>query len=132
MIQGDNIGKKKIEFYIGIDPPGQSIFKRVSDWNDSNDGKRSRYSGDRVTGYEFQLNVGHPSFKFALELGDESKQEYVKEQMLRQAYAIAIYEREYSGIAEEFRERLENEITPAEAFILIEEIIGKALIKMEV
>lgn len=132
MIQGDHIGKKKIEFYIGIDPPGQSIFKRVSDWNDSSDGKRSRYSGDRVTGYEFQLNVGHPSFKFSVELGDESKQEYVKEQMLRQAYAIAIYEREYSGIAEEFRERLENEITPAEAFLLIDEIVGKALIKMEV
>lgn len=131
MIKGTNIGKKKIEFYIGIDPPGRSIFKKNSEWDENTDGRRSRYLGDRVAGYEFRLNVGHPSFKLANEFGDEARHEYIREQMLRQAYAIAVQEKEFSGIAEEFEDRLDDPaITPAEAYLLIDEIVGKAIIRI--
>ena len=131
MIKGKKIGKKKIEFFIGIDPAGSSIFKTVENWDAPEEGKRSRYDGDRASGYTFLLNVGHPAYKLADSYGDDVRQDYIREQMLHQAFAIAITEEEFCGVAEEFSEELDRgDISPSEAFLIIEEIIGKALIKL--
>ena len=131
MKKAQNIGKKKIDFYVGIDPPGRSIFNKVLQANNPKEGKRSWHEGDRASGYSFILNVGHPSYKFADSYGDEVRQEYIREQMLRQAYAIAVVEQEFTGVAEEYEESLTNpEISSAEAFLKFEEMIGKAIIEL--
>lgn len=126
--KSDRIDKKSIPFYLGIDPPGQSIFKNAIDEDFPKNGKRSRYVGDRASGFTFVLNVGHSEYKFMSEYGSEVKQYYMKEEMLKQAYAIAIGEGVYKGSAEEFESSLKGDnIPPHDSFLTFEEIIGKAL-----
>jgi hypothetical protein len=132
MIKGQHLGKKSIEFYLGIDPPGRSIFKDVNVMNSPTDGRRSWHLGDLASGYVFILNKGHPSYKFASSHGSEVEQEYMKEQMLCQAYSIAIAEQKFTGVSEKFKEiLLSQDISPSEAFLKIHEIIGQALIEMD-
>ncbi|MBR9677023.1 hypothetical protein GOV04_02685 [Candidatus Woesearchaeota archaeon] len=131
MIKGQHLGKKNIIFYVGMDPPGRSIFNKTLMADDPKDGRRSWYQGDRASGYTFVLNDGHPSYRFANSYESEVKQEYIKEQMLCQAYAIAIVEQEFTGVAEKFKDILLNpDTSPAEAFLKIHEIVGDALIEM--
>lgn len=131
LVHGKNIGKRKIEFYLGIDPPGLSIFKDFDEWNAPDDGKRSRYDGDRASGYVFLLNVGHRSYQFANDNGDEVRRWYIREQMTRQAYAITFTEGEFRGITEEFSEILTSgEVSSSEIYLVTEEIIGKALMEL--
>lgn len=129
--KSDRIDKKSIPFYLGIDPPGQSIFKNAVDWDAPDDGKRSKYEGDRATGFTFMLNVGHSAYKFMKEYSNEVRQYYIKEEMLKQAYAIAIGEGVFKGSAEDFESALKGDnIPPHESFLTFEEIIGKALNEM--
>jgi len=130
-IKGDKIGKKKIDFYLGIDPPGHSIFRELREVEDAEDGRRSWYEGDRASGYIFVLNAGHPSYDFVREHGADLKRWYIREQMLIQGYAIAVAERNFAGVAEDFSEVLSaGDIPPAEAFLKMYEIIGTALLKL--
>lgn len=132
MTKAQYLGKKNIPFYIGIDPPGNSIFKSAKSSDDKEDGRRSWYEGDAASGYVFVLNEGHPSYIFTTNYPQtpEIRSEYIKEQMLCQAYAIAISQGEYPEFAEEIQEQLENqEIRPEESFLKIYEIISKAMIK---
>ena len=129
--KSDRIDKKSIPFYLGIDPPGQSIFKNAVDWEGHNDGKRSKYEGDRATGFTFILNVDHSAYKFMNEYSNEVRQYYIKEEMLKQAYAIAIGEGVFKGSAEDFEIALKGDnIPPHESFLTFEEIIGRALNEM--
>lgn len=129
--KSDRIDKKSIAFYLGIDPPGQSIFKNAVDWDAPDDGKRSKYEGDRATGFTFMLNVGHSAYKFMNEYSCEVRQYYIKEEMLKQAYAIAIGEGVFKGSAEDFENALKGDnIPPYESFLIFEEIIGGALNEM--
>jgi hypothetical protein len=60
---GEHLGQKKaIPFYCGIDPAGMSIFKNCRDSEAPDDGRRSWAEGDRASGYDFILNVGHSHF----------------------------------------------------------------------
>lgn len=129
--KSDRIDKKSIPFYLGIDPPGQSIFKNAVDWDAPEDGKRSKYEGDRAAGFTFMLNVGHSAYKFMKEYSNEVRQYYIKEEMLKQAYAIAIGEGVFKGSAEDFENALKGDnIPPHESFLTFEEIIGRALNEM--
>jgi len=129
--KSDKIDKKSIPFYLGIDPPGQSIFKNAEEWDAPEDGKRSKYEGDRAAGFTFILNVGHSAYKFMKEYSNEVKQFYIKEEMLKQAYAIAIGEGIFKGSAEDFENALKGDnIPPHESFLTFEEIIGRALNEM--
>lgn len=129
--KSDRIDKKSIAFYLGIDPPGQSIFKNAVDWDAPEDGKRSKYEGDRAAGFTFVLNVGHSAYKFMNEYSNEVRQYYIKEEMLKQAYAIAIGEGIFKGSAEDFENALRGDnIPPHESFLAFEEIIGRALNEM--
>jgi len=126
--KSDKIDKKSIAFYLGIDPPGQSIFKNAEQWDASDEGKRSKYEGDRAAGFTFVLNVGHSAYKFMEEYSNEVKQYYIKEEMLKQAYAIAVGEGVFKGSAEDFENLLKGDsIPPHESFLAFEEIIGRAL-----
>ena len=133
ILQGEKLGdKKSIVFYIGIDPPGESIFKGTKEVAAKDDVRRSWYEGTRTEGYTFCLNIEHPSFKFADENGEDVRKYYIREQMMRQAYIIAVNDGEFRGIAEEFADRLEDETTPpADVFGIFEQIIGKAHKKIE-
>lgn len=132
MTKGEHLGKKNIVFFIGMDPPGRSIFNNIKIENEPNDGKRSRFEGERASGYTFIINHGHPSYAFASSQNVEVKQEYIQEQMLCQAYAIAVQEKEFTGVAETFKDDfLNDDISPEEAFLKIHEMIGKALIEMK-
>lgn len=126
--KSDRIDKKSIPFYLGIDPPGQSIFKNAVDWDAPDDGKRSKYEGDRAAGFTFMLNVGHSAYKFMNEYSSEVRQYYIKEEMLKQAYAIAVGEGVFKGSAADFENMLRGDsIPPHESFLAFEEIIGRAL-----
>jgi len=130
-IKSEYLGKKKIEFFVGIDPEGESIFKETLFEPDPLDGKRARYTGDRATGFTLRINSDHPSYNFAIIQTTEVKKEYFKEQMLQQAYALAVAEGEFSGLSEEFQQILISEdLAPADAFLKIQELVGKAYIEM--
>lgn len=131
-ILGEHLGPKKaISFFCGVDPPGMSIFKTVMEKNEPNDGKRSWVEGDRASGYIFVLNVGHSVYKLADELGDEFRKYHIREQMLFQAYLIAVEEDVFKGPAEPFKEVFADEsIDPIEAARIIDEIVGIALNQM--
>lgn len=131
LIRGKNIGKKKIEFFIGIDPKGHSIFKGTREVQDSENGKLSWHIGDRASGYIFVLNTGHPSYIFAKEHGTDIKKWYIRREMLGQGYTIAVKERTFRGVAKDFSEVLsDSSIPPAEAFLTIDEIVGTALMRL--
>jgi hypothetical protein len=130
---GKNIGdhlapKKSIPFYCGIDPAGMSIFKNLDEKEETDDGRRSWVDGDRATGYIFVLNIGHSSYKLAEELGDEFRRYHIKEQMLFQAYLIAVEEKIFKGPAEAFEDILsDDDINPIDATRHIDTIVGIAL-----
>ncbi len=131
-IKGDKIDKKTIPFFLGIDPEGDSIFKKTDEWEGPKDGRRSRYEGNRSSGYIFLLNVKHPSYLLSEAWGDDAKQYYIKEQMLRQAYIIAVSYEEFHGVLEKFKDALKtgSESPPEDHFRAMEELIGEALIKL--
>jgi hypothetical protein len=63
---------------------------------------------------------------------EELKTAYIRDQMLIQAYAIAVREGEYGGIARKYKEKLTDaEISPAEAFLTMEEMVGDAVLELE-
>jgi len=129
LIKGEKIGKRTIPFYVNIDPPGSSIFKKTEDTEDPNNPKRSYHLGGAATGYTFVLNLSHPSFIIASENG--IKKEYIIEEMLKHAYAIAIENKVFKGASKDYEESLATgEISPSESFITIDEIIGKALLAL--
>ena len=97
---GDHLGpKKSISFYCGVDPAGMSIFKNLDEKDAPDDGRRSWVEGDRASGYTFILNVGHSSYKLADDLGDDFRKYHIKEQMLFQAYLVAVEEKIFKGPA---------------------------------
>jgi hypothetical protein len=126
---GEHLGPKKtIPFYCGIDPAGMSIFKNLDEKDALGDGRRSWVEGDRASGYTFILNVGHSSYRLADVLGDEFRKYHIKEQMLFQAYLIAVEEKVFKGPAEAFEDVFSDDnIAPIDATRYIDEIVGIAL-----
>lgn len=130
---GKNIGehlapKRAIPFYCGVDPAGMSIFKNLDEREVPEDGRRSWVDGNSASGYTFILNVGHSSYKLADDLGDEFRKYHIKEQMLFQAYLIAVEEKIFKGPAEAYENILSDEtIAPVDAIRYIDTIVGIAL-----
>jgi hypothetical protein len=126
---GDHLSPKKaVPFYCGIDPAGMSVFKNLDEKVAPDDGRRSWVEGDRATGYTFILNVGHSSYKLADDLGDEFRKYHIKEQMLFQAYLIAVEAKVFKGPAEAFADVLSDDnIAPIDATRYIDAIVGSAL-----
>lgn len=126
---GDHLGPKKtIPFFCGVDPAGMSIFKNLLDVEAPDDGRRSWVEGDRAAGYTFILNVGHSSYKLSDDLGDGFRKYIIKEQMLFQAYLIAVEEKVFKGPAEAFEDIFSDDnIAPIDAAKYIDRIVGIAL-----
>jgi hypothetical protein len=84
--------------------------------------------GDRATGYTFILNIGHSSYKLADDLGDDFRKYHIKEQMIFQAYLLAVEEKVFKGPAEAFEDVLSDDnIDPIDVTKYIDEIVGIAL-----
>lgn len=126
---GEHLGQKKsIPFFCGIDPAGMSIFKNCRDSEAPEDGRRSWVEGSRASGYDFILNVGHASFRLANESGDDFRKYFIREQMLFQAYVIAVEEKMFRGPAQDFEDKFSDEdISPTDAARYIDVIVGIAL-----
>jgi hypothetical protein len=92
IIHGQNLmSTKKIDFYIGIDDPGMSIFKEVRFILDDPFSRKSYYEPDS-DGYIFVFNSGHSYFKKISSSYPELAEDYMKEEMLKSAYNICIKE----------------------------------------
>lgn len=126
------LARKAIPFYCGVDPRGMSIFKAIH-LEESDEAHRSRFDGDRASGFEFYLNISHKAYKFFKRQDPEVKNYYFREQILFQAYLIAVKEGRYSGPAEAFEQYLNVEqIEPDAGAKYFDQLIGSALNQIEV
>lgn len=124
--------KRNIPFYCGIDPTGSSVFKDIETWDDPDEGKRSDYTGTANIGYIFRLNTGHSSHKIYKNADSQFLRMYLREQMIFQAYRIAVANSVYSGPAELFADQLNNgDVEPHDAAGIIDNIVGLALNQAE-
>jgi hypothetical protein len=130
--RGEYLGPRKtVPFYCGIDPAGMSIFRDCRDGEDAQSGKRSWVSGNKAEGYVFVLNVKHPAFDLAFDSGGDFRGYYIKEQMLLQAYTIAVEEGIFRGAAEGFEEKFSHgNVSPADAVKHVDEMVGIAMKKL--
>ncbi len=137
IIHGQNLmNTKKIDFYIGVDDPGMSIFKEVRFILDDSFSRKSYYEPDS-DGYIFIFNSGHPHFKKISSAYAELAEDYIKEEMLRSAYNICVKEEAYAGIFDEdsclgetFSKNLSQDQLKEDMFKIYENLIGRALHKM--
>jgi len=130
--KGERAGRRiLIPFWLEMDPPGQSIFNNFEEYDDASDDKRSMVIGDQASGYTFRLNVGHKAYQFYDELGSDARQYFIREQLLTQAYLIAVEQRTFKGHAADFKDRLSaDEMHPVDASRAVNELIGRALNKI--
>ncbi|MDQ6758007.1 MAG: hypothetical protein M3004_13855 [Bacteroidota bacterium] len=130
---------KKVDFFIGLDDPGTSIFKEVKELDDESDPRKSFFEEMESGSYKFIFNSGHAYYKKIKESGCpiEFINLYIKEEMLKAAYNICLLEDVYLGIFEEgskasqgnqsYSEGFLNESPKHETVKLFNELMGKAL-----
>jgi len=131
--------RKKIPFWVGIDDPGQSIFTDIIIEDRENDPRRSWFSGNSGAGYAFHFNQGHPAYKRIKDIDDEGelKNDFYKEEMLKQAFIISLQNENFKGLFEElgtggdsYGDVFRDVASTDEGVITYEEIVGKALHKL--
>lgn len=138
--KGDTLApRKKIPFWIGIDDPGQSIFAEIFIESREKDPRRSWFSGMAGAGFSFHLNQGHPAFQRINDLDDDTglKNDYYKEEMLKQAFIISLQNENFKGLFSEIGtggdsyESVFKDVDAAdEGVITYEELVGLALHKL--
>lgn len=117
--------KKTQEFFCGVDPAGQSIFKEVKNVDSKDDFRRAYTSGSSSEGYTFLLNIAHPSFKWVQEHDSEIRESYYQEQMIFHACKLAIKDEVFEGPLANFRERfIDSGLSQHELVEHFDEIIG--------
>jgi hypothetical protein len=133
------IPRKVIPFWIGIDEPGMSIFSEIIIEKREDDPRRSWFSGNSNSGFCFHFNQDHPAYLRILEyeINDLYKNEYYKQELLKQAYIICVQNESFSGLFLEptiggdvFSDRFTNSCSSDDVIITFEEIIGYALQKL--
>lgn len=133
------VPRKKIPFWIGIDDPGLSIFSDIIIENREDDPRRSWSHGNAGAGYAFHFNQGHPAFKRIKDLDDDIglKNDYYKEEMLKQAFIISLQNENYKGLFEElstggnpYSEIFTQSDSVDEGVTTYEELMGRALHKL--
>lgn len=125
----EKIASRKFVFYVGIDPPGSSIFADEKVAENEKDDRRSWIEPLDPEGYCFVINSKHTAYEYAHEHGIENW--YFREQALTQAFALAVKEENYKGALSDFKNDLtSDELTPDQAFLTIDKIIGMGLKKL--
>jgi len=139
IIQGQLLVQtKRVDFFIGIDAPGMSIFKRVEEIKEDPFQRRSYYEPDSDgDGFVFIVNAGHPFFEKVSKIYPELQEEYIKEEMLKSAYNICITEELYSGIFDEesflmesFTKNFNEDLEKVDLLKINENLLSRALYKM--
>lgn len=117
--------KKTQEFFCGVDPAGQSIFKEVKNIDAKDDFRRAYTSGSSTEGYTFILNIAHPSFKWVQEHDSDIRESYYQEQMIFHACKLAIKDEIFDGPLANYKERfIESGLSQHELVENFDEIIG--------
>jgi hypothetical protein len=126
------LDKRSIAFYLGVDPPGHSIFNEVGSEDKPEVGRQSWHRGNQEDGYTFVLNSGHSAYRFVQNREVPALiKRYEQEQMIRQAYLIAFENDYYGGPAEEYRDQFMNgDLSAKEIAEKFDIIIGTALNKL--
>ena len=137
--KGDNlVPKKKIPFWVGIDNP-RSHFLEIIIENREDDPRRSWFSGSKGSGYAFRLNQAHLAYLRIKDVDNDGSftNDYHKEELLKQAFAISLQNDSYKGIFNEtsiggdsYTELFKSTGSTDEKIITYEELIGKALQKL--
>jgi hypothetical protein len=132
LIKGDHAcSKKSQEFYCGVDPAGQSIFKQTETVNDEADCRRAFTRGSSSDGYSFILNTSHPSYKFVKEYEAEVREAYMQEQMIYHACKLAVKDEVFEGPLSSFEEKfLDTELPHYEVAESFDEVVGMILKKV--
>jgi hypothetical protein len=120
------------KFYLGVDPPGFSVWRECLPVNDPNNGKQSWHEGDVESGYVFKLNIGHSEYNFLQAKGDkEVLGQYTLVQQLRQAYLVCFENDIYDGPAEPYRDLFKGDspehVPASDVAAAFDTIIGTAL-----
>jgi hypothetical protein len=123
--------KKERAFYCGVDPTGQSIFKKVTSTNDENDPKRATTSGTEDDGYIFTLNSGHAAYKY-IEKTENSDflEAYWQEQMIYHSVLNAIHDGKFVGVLEDHQDLAGHELDSHTVATSVDLIMGKILQKL--
>lgn len=129
---------KTVKFYIGIDDPGMSIFSDARDVKAPDDPRRSWWKKDAGS-YVFYINVAHPYFS-RLNIYNDLRYDYIKEEMLKSAYEVCLKEELYGGIFEDYNmltsesntyeETFRQKLSKEDTVILFDELVGNALHKL--
>lgn len=91
-------GTWNFSFYLEKDDPGRGVFINGSEDDKPEDGRRSWFEGDMAIGYQFIFNSGHPKYHEVKSFDNTDYTEsYYFEEMLKQAYFIAIRKGVYKG-----------------------------------
>ena len=133
------VPRKKIPFWVGMDDPGQSIFSDVQSPEFPDDPRRSWFDGFGGSGYTFYLNQAHPAFIRIKDFDEtgEIKNDYYKEEMLKQAFIISLQNENYKGLFQEisvggdsYAKIFEEAESNDEGVKAYEELMGKAIHKL--
>ena len=91
-------GTWSFSFYLEKDDPGRGVFNSCVEVDKPEDGRRSWFEGDASIGYQFIFNSGHPKIHEVKSFDNEDyTQSFYFEEMLKQAYFIAIRKGVYQG-----------------------------------
>ena len=120
--------KKTQDFFCGVDPAGQSIFKQIQNIDAKDDYRRAHTSGSSSEGYSFYLNSAHPSFKWVQTQDIEVRDSYYQEQMIFHACKLALKDEVFDGPLASFKERITDlELAQHELVENFDEILGMIL-----
>lgn len=128
--RAQRLNKATVRFYLEVDPPGQSIFSDVQESNDPTDVRQSWYKAEG-SGYTFFLNIGHPTYIIYEKVANEllSKQ-YKQQQMITQAYMLAIENDIFKGNAAEYKAGITDQnLAPIDIIRRFSEMLGMGLFK---
>lgn len=132
VLKGQHACNKKFQdFYCGVDPAGNSIFKDIDNYSDENDHKRAKTEGSDTEGYTFFINSGHPSYKWVDDKHDaELLIDYVEDQMILHSCKFIVQNDAFEGSQKDLREKLiDDDSSPYEVAESFDELVSMVLKK---
>ena len=131
LIKGTVLAKNNSrDFYCGVNPAGQSLFKKCQSVDDKDDPHRAKTSGSVDDGYIFILNTGHPAYKYIEEISEELCEAYCQEQMMYHSVLNAIHDDKFVGVLEDHQDLSGHDLDSHAVASKVDLIMGKLLQKL--
>ncbi len=125
----DSICKpSKIKIYFNENEPGVSVFND-SEWKKDKGGPRSDCSGQGKN-WTFIINIEHSCYINAEEEGEEARDEYYVDEMLKQTVKILLLSNNYKIFTKDKKWFDNEEVSPPEVFVVMNEAYDKLLDKI--